>query len=77
MTVTRPRDHVAADGAGAPLAWGGQTVALLRYLADLVAEGWQITADQLGQIAPYLRARRSPGLAGPREVVSGIRGSGR
>nr|WP_240778030.1 transposase [Nonomuraea basaltis] len=26
---------------------------------QLVAEGWQITADQLGQIAPYLRAHIS------------------
>nr|WP_165977767.1 Tn3 family transposase [Nonomuraea diastatica] len=26
---------------------------------DLIAEGWQITADQLGQIAPHLRAHIS------------------
>jgi Tn3 transposase DDE domain len=26
---------------------------------QLVAEGWSITADQLGQIAPYLRAHIS------------------
>ncbi|WP_442939452.1 hypothetical protein [Nonomuraea sp. SYSU D8015] len=26
---------------------------------QLVAEGWQMTADQLGQIAPYLRAHIS------------------
>nr|WP_278248987.1 Tn3 family transposase [Streptosporangium minutum] len=26
---------------------------------DLVAGGWSITADQLGQIAPYLRAHIS------------------
>ncbi|MEV0590412.1 DUF4158 domain-containing protein [Nonomuraea cavernae] len=26
---------------------------------QLVAEGWQITADQLGQVAPYLRAHIS------------------
>ncbi|MEU7900249.1 hypothetical protein AB0B45_46380 [Nonomuraea sp. NPDC049152] len=28
-------------------------------MRQLVAEGWTITADQLGQIAPYLRAHIS------------------
>jgi hypothetical protein len=34
-------------------------VSVNTLLANLVTEGWQITADQLGQIAPYLRAHIS------------------